>query len=396
MSAAAIIIGCLLILITLQDAFEVVLLPRRVSRRVRFTTLFFRAGWGMWRILAAPLRAEAARERFLSIFGPLAMLTLFVAWAAGLIGGFGLVQWGAHGVGGQGRSSLFSQLYFSGVTFFTLGYGDLAPRTNFGKAAAVVEAGVGFGLIAVVIGYLPVLYQLFSRREAHVLQLDARAGSPPTAAVLLRRHAVDGDLASLDPVLRAWEVWGAELLESHLSYPMLAYYRSQHDDQSWLAALAAVLDACALVLVGVPEGRPLQARMTFATLRQVVVEMARSLQISASNERAGLALAADGYPAMMVIFEEGGVPWRPGADTEETLAAMRATYAPLLHGLADYLMTPLPGLAPTEEAPDHWDRGPRGLIARRLVDDLAEEAERPQQPRRRGRTPAARLRDRLR
>jgi Ion channel len=397
MSATAIIAGCLLILVTLQDAFEVVLLPRRVSRRFRFTSGFFRAGWALWRLLVRGVPEGAARERLLSVFGPLIMLGLFVAWAAGLILGFGLIQWGARGTSGPGAPTLFSDVYFSGVTFFTLGYGDLAPRTDFAKAGAVIEAGVGFGLIAIVIGYLPVLYQLFSRREAHVLQLDARAGTPPTAAVLLRRHAGGGDFEHLDHLLRAWEVWGAELLESHLSYPMLAYYRSQHDDQSWLAALAAVLDACALVLVSAPGRGALQARMTFAILRQVVVEMARSLGISGTRTGAGLALAAEGYGAMVEIFEEGGVPWPCGAETEETLGAIRATYAPLLHGLADYLMIPLPGLAPAEAAADHWDSGPRGIIARRLVEELAEAAttEGPP-PRRRGHTFAARLRNRLR
>ncbi|HTX51135.1 MAG TPA: potassium channel family protein, partial [Caulobacteraceae bacterium] len=185
MAAAAIIVGCLLILTIVQEAFEVILLPRRVSRRYRFTGVFFRTGWSSWKALARALTGGAARERLLSVFGPLIMLGLFGVWAAGLILGFGLVQWGADGIWGPGARSFFSDIYFSGVTFFTLGYGDLAPRTDFAKVAAVAEAGVGFGLIAIGIGYLPVLYQLFSRREAHVLQLDARAGTPPTAAVLL-------------------------------------------------------------------------------------------------------------------------------------------------------------------------------------------------------------------
>ncbi|HSZ53466.1 MAG TPA: potassium channel family protein [Caulobacteraceae bacterium] len=397
MGVAAVIVGCLLVLLALRDAFEVVLLPRRASRGFRFTAVFFRAGWGVWRTLARAVPGGEARERLLSVFGPLIMLGLFALWAAGLILGFGLIQWGADGIWGPGARRLFSHLYFSGVTFFTLGYGDLAPRTDFAKAAAVMEAGVGFGLIALVIGYLPVLYQLFSRREAHVLQLDARAGSPPTAAVLLRRHTVDGELTQLDPVFLTWEIWGAELLESHLSYPMLAYYRSQHDDQSWLAALAAVLDACALVLVSRGGAATLQARMTFAILRQVVVEMARSLRIAGGDARAGMTLAADGYAELIAIFEDGEVPWPKGPEVEETLAAMRATYAPLVHGLAGYLMIPLPGLAPATDAPDHWDRGPRGLIARRLMEELAETTplEAPF-TRPHGRTFAARLRNRLR
>ena len=156
----------------------------------------------------------------------------------------------------------------SGVTFFTVGYGDLVPQTRLGRLISVLEAGTGLGFIALVIGDLPVLYQLFSGREAHVIKLDGRAGSPPTALGLLQRHSGEDGIAQISMLLREWESWGSELLESHLSYPMLAYYRSQHHDQSWLAALTAIMDCCALILVGLEALPPLQARMTFTMARQ--------------------------------------------------------------------------------------------------------------------------------
>ena len=160
------------------------------------------------------------------------------------------------GAAGIPASPVGEQVYMSGVTFFTLGYGDIVPHSSAARSLAVVEAGTGIGFIAVVIGYLPVLYQLFSRREAHVIQLDARAGSPPTATTMLSRHAEGGGLDKLEDLLREWEIWCSDLLESHLSYPMLVYYRSQHDNQSWLAALTAVMDSCALILVGVEDLQP--------------------------------------------------------------------------------------------------------------------------------------------
>ncbi len=395
----ALLAGLLVLAFVMQDAFEVMLLPRRVKRRWRLTGFYFHLTWTLWTRLAVFVPAGARRERFLSIFGALSMTLLVSLWAVSLIVAFGLLQWVAQqGHGHRAVSDIGEQIYMSGVTFFTLGYGDVVPRSSWGRALAVVEAGAGFGLIAVVIGYLPVLYQLFARREAHVIQLDGRAGSPPTATTMLCRHAESGGLDNVDDLLRVWEIWGADLLESHLSYPMLAYYRSQHDDQSWLGALAAIMDTCALILIGVEELKPLQARMTFAMLRGVIVELGRSLQVSPVKSIDPARLSSEDYVKMIRAFEKGGLVWNGGEQAAETLSAVRATYEPLLQSLAEHLLIPLPGwIATQDDGPDHWEGGPRGIIARRLVEGLADGsvASEASVPGRRGRTPASRLRDRL-
>ncbi|WP_428487968.1 potassium channel family protein [Rhodopila sp.] len=373
----AAILAVVILFVVLQDAFEVMLLPRRVDRRVRLTRYYFSAAWTVWRGLARCLSAGALRERFLSVFGALSMVVLFILWAATLVAGFGLLEWALQGDLHGARSSLTEQIYMSGVTFFTLGYGDVVPYSGAARAISVIEAGTGIGLIAVVIGYLPVLYQLFSRREAHVIQLDARAGSPPTATTMLSRHAEAGGLNKLDDLLREWEIWSSELLESHLSYPMLVYYRSQHDNQSWLAAITAILDSCALILVGVEELQPLQARMTFALARQVVVEMTRSFGVSPSRYTGGNRLPHTEYLRMEAIFSNAGLKWNGGGDAEETLTALRATYEPLLDGLGSALLLPLPEWIATEDAADHWQRGHRGLIAGRLIEQLSARPTEP-------------------
>lgn len=221
----AMMLSVVLLGFVLQDAFEVMLLPRRVERRRRLMGIYFRVAWRGWAKLAVRLPPGRRRESWLSHFGALSMLGLFAVWAAGLIVGFGVLEWALQpgDVAAGHGSGLSEQIYMSGVTFFTLGYGDVVPHARLARLVAVLEAGTGIGFIAIVIGYLPVLYQLFSRREAHVIQLDARAGSPPTAVAMLGRHAEAGGLDKLDELLREWEVWGSELLESHLSYPMLAY-----------------------------------------------------------------------------------------------------------------------------------------------------------------------------
>ena len=166
-------------------------------------------------------------------------------------------------------------VYHSGETFFTLGYGDIIPDSGLARALSVVESGLGFGFLGVVIGYLPTIYSSFSRREIEISLLDARAGSPPSAAELLSRFGNCPQQAVLDQIFKDWERWAAEVLESHLSYPALSFFRSQHNNQSWLGALITILDASALVIAGVDGLRNEQAKITFAMARHAVVDLAQ-------------------------------------------------------------------------------------------------------------------------
>jgi hypothetical protein len=368
---AAGVFAILLLAATAQDSFEVMLLPRRVLRRLRFVSLFYRVTWAVWSAVTVRLTGDR-RDRFLGVYGALSMVLLFSLWIAGLMLGYGLLLWAVEvGAGAKPEPTLGEQLYMSGVTFFTLGYGDLVPHSGLARLLTILEAGTGLGFIAVVIGYLPVLYQLFSRREAAVIRLDGRAGSPPTAVGLLQRHGGEDGSGQIATLLREWEAWGSELLESHLSYPMLAYYRSQHDDQSWLAALAVIIDCCALILVGLDRTPPLQARMTFTMARQILVEMTKSLGVAPSRYSGGDRLDHPAFLRLEQSLIDAGFSWET-SEAEELLGALRATYEPLLDGLAAYLLLPLPGWMAKDADRDHWERGPRGTLARRLVDELMQ------------------------
>ena len=233
----------------LWDAYETILLPRRLPGDIRLSRL----------VLSEPLedldhagskdRARNSRELFLSFYAQLSLIVLFGVWAFGLIAGFASLHWalGSHLDAPRGLAGFAADLYMSGTTFFTLGLGDVVPTSDLARFLTVVEAGIGFGFLALVIAYVPVLYQCFSRREARITMLDEWAGSPPTAALILSRAFESGDpSAVLDRLFRDWELAAAEILETHLSYPTLAFFRSQHDNQSWLASLCAVLNASAL------------------------------------------------------------------------------------------------------------------------------------------------------
>ena len=244
MRILAIILGILLIIAILQDSFETIILPRRVTRRFRLSRLFYAATWASWSLLGRKLRAGNRREVYLSYYGPLSLILLLILWAAVLMFAYALLQWGLDlPLNAPEKEVTFgTYLYLSGTTFITLGLGDVIPLAGVGRFLAVAEAGMGFGFLALIIGYVPVIYQAFSRREINISLLDARAGSPPSATEMLRRHYRTQRLEELIQFLGEWERWCAELLESHLSYPVLTYYRSQHERQSWLAALTTILD----------------------------------------------------------------------------------------------------------------------------------------------------------
>src|SRR5437879_13114046 len=269
-------VGALWIAVIMWDAFEAIVLPRRVTRRLRPARMFYRMTGRVWSAVPRRMRPGGRRETFLSFSGPLSLLVLLAAWAASLVTAFAMVQAGiGTRLNVEGNGAFLDHLYLSGETFFTLGLGDVTPVTRVGRALVVIEAGVGFAFLALVIGYLPVLYQSFSRREVNITLLDARAGSPPSAEELLRGEWPDQE--ALTVLLREWERWSAEVLESHLSYPVLSYYRSQHDNQSWLAALTTILDAGTLMIVGIPGPGARQARLTVAMARHAVVDLTQVL-----------------------------------------------------------------------------------------------------------------------
>ncbi len=321
------IAGILSILGILLDAFETIVLPRRVQRSFRLTSWFYRRTWIPYRAIANRIPSRARRENFLSYFGPLSLIFLLILWASGLIFGFALLQ---YGVGEHFRLSgeplTFGVLvYHSGETFFTLGYGDIIPSSGLARALSVVEAGLGFGFLGVVIGYLPTIYSSFSRREIEISLLDARAGSPPSAAELLSRFGNCPQQAVLDQIFKDWERWAAEVLESHLSYPALSFFRSQHNNQSWLGALITILDASALVIAGVDGLRPEQAKITFAMARHAVVDLAQVVN-ARYNPNTPDRLPEQELNRLRQQLAERGVKLRDGAAFEEKLAHLRSQY----------------------------------------------------------------------
>jgi len=364
--------GALLLIVwLLWDAFETILLTRRVPARLRISRFVLSWLWAVWSAVARTITERGRRETFLSFYALLSILGLLIIWAIGLIVAFGALHWadgsqlaGMIGTaGGVGTTGFGADLYMSGTTFFTLGLGDLHPMTPASRLITVVEAGTGFGFLALVIAYVPVLYQSFARREARITMLDEWGGSPPTAAVMLRRCFESRDPNVITPLLKDWEAASAEILESHLSYPILCFFRSQHDNQSWLASLVAILDVSALVIVGVEGIDPFQARLTFAIGRHALVDLSQAFRLKPEPAER-LRLSDVELAELRKWLGTAGIRLREGAEADAKLIELRDLYTPYADQLSRVLLMPLPPPLPPPRLRFNWETTQWGKTAR--------------------------------
>src|SRR5438270_2280997 len=381
-NVVAVIGGVAIIWMWLLHDVETVFLPRLVLLNFKLTAYIYRRKWMPWRRLAGLIRPTSRQQNFLEYFGTLSLIVLLGIWASGLILGFALIQ---YGIGGheqlsQERLTFGRILYHSGETFFTLGYGDILPTSGAARALSVVESGMGFAFLGLVVGYIPVIYSSFSRREIQISMLDARAGSPPAAAELLVRLAGRTEEPGvsqgvLDEVLRDWERWAAELLEAQISYPVLTFFRSQHSNQSWLAALTTMLDVTSLVLTGIEGVQSGQAKLTFAMARHAAVDLAQVVNAKMDplvRER----MPEEEFSGLREALDAAGLKLRSDDYGRTKLAKLRSMYEPYVHAIGRDLILTLPSWRHAEKIRDNWQAGPwdRVIQARGLAG-LATRAQ---------------------
>src|SRR6202140_3879303 len=269
---------------TLNEVFQSVVVPRSTPARYRLTRWVVRPGWRTWRALALRTGSSGERERILGIFAPLVVVVLLVLWLSLLVLGYGLIFYGLRSQLRPVVQDFPTAVYFAGTAVLTIGFGDFVAASGPARGLALLAGGTGLGTIALAISFLFSLYASFQRREILIVTLDARAGAPPSGVNLLETMAKLGMIDDLPRLFGEWEKWGAEVLDSHLPYAVLAYFRSSHDNESWVSALGAVLDATTLgttTVLGVPHG---QAKMMFAMGRHLVEDLARFFRIESDHD----------------------------------------------------------------------------------------------------------------
>lgn len=321
----------------LNEVFQAVVVPRPTVGGFRLTRYIIRGSWRIARWLALRKTTSEQRERMLGTFAPLILIIQLLIWIAGLILGFGLLLYALRMQTNPHLENLPMAMYFAGTSLLTIGYGDIVAHSALARLVSIAAAVAGLGLIALAISFLFSLYASFQRREILVVTLDARAGAPPSGVTLLESVSKLGLRDDLARLFYDWEKWAAEVLDSHMAYPLLAYFRSSHDNESWISALGAVLDAATLVsttVVDIPRG---PSKMMYAMGRHAVEDLARYFRIPRDHmpgveryefDEARQRLAKVGYTLV------------PADESWEAFARLRSEYAGPLNDMAKWWAAP--------------------------------------------------------
>ena len=328
--------GLVVLALVLWDVFQGVVVPRPTPGRLRIARYLVPPTWKLWRAFATRTRTGLARDALLGLYAPGAAILLLLMWLAGVILGYGLLFFAMRSQLTPSPTDLIQSIYFAGASVLTIGYGDIVPTGGLARLAVLGSAASGLGLVALVVTFLFSLFASYQRREIKVVTLSAIAKSPPSSIVLLETHARLGLVDELPALFRDWEEWTAEVLDSHVSYPLLGYFRSSHDNVSWISSLGAVLDAAALVLTtirNVPRGH---AKITVRVGAHLVEDISNNLRLAGDGSGVDEAQFDEVYQRLA----RAGYELEPEGEAWRAFARARASYAGRLQALADYWATP--------------------------------------------------------
>lgn len=343
LNLASIVIGAVLVAWIMWDVYQTVVIPRATPTRIRLARYVTRELWliGRWR--ASRATTTERRERLLGNFAPFTVVVLLGAWVTVLIIGFGFILYGLHPEI-QNERDFGVALYQSGISLLTIGYGDVLAQGPLSRLTEIAAAATGVAVLGLGVTYLFSLYGAFQRREELVTTLDARAGAPPSGIQMLETYAEMDLWEDLRRSLSDWEEWSARVLDTHVAYPILIFFRSSHDGESWLGAIGAVLDAAVLLATTVesgPRGQPVprgQAIMTIKGGTHLVEDVTQFFGFANTDQpmvtraefnAARYRLARAGF----AIRSDGDASWSAFSD-------LRSGYASRLNAMAQYLMIP--------------------------------------------------------
>jgi hypothetical protein len=351
------IAGAAIIALILYDVFSAVIVPRQVAPAWRLSATIIRNSWGRWRAVGLLIHDDDQREDMLARFAPTALVALLVNWLVFLLIGYGLVFYALRNHLHPHITTYGDALYFAGTSLLTIGYGDIVPTSIIGRSAAIFAGATGLALFALIVSFIFSIFGSFQRREVFVVTMGSRMGAPPSGVTMLEtaaKYHLDADLAQS---FREAEAWAAAVLESHLAYPILGFFRSSHDDESWIGTLGALLDASTMIMTLTDS--PLMGR---AKLFNVIgVHLTRDLSRYFGVSRTeGAGIERHEFDAACAQLSRAGVEVKCDDAAWQKFSELRSQYAGPLNDMAHFWLIP----------PTRWI-GDRSSIGRRAMHAAA-------------------------
>lgn len=339
MNIVAVLVGVLLVVSVLADLINTLVAPNTSTSRWWLTGILYRSSWKVVSFVGKRLANGLLRERIYSLFAPISVLVMLVAWVAQQVIGFGLIWWGLRG-GIEGVNGLLDSFYFSGVVYFTIGFGEVVPLGQVPRLGALVEAFSGLLTVALVIGYLPALYSAYSEREQKLLTLDDGSENRITPTNLVIAHSPDGNIRDLDGFFEGWEAWMAQVLETHTTFPMLRLFRSQHEGQSWITALGLVADSALHVEV-TEDGQGRSAYWALRRAARLMQMLAEGADLSKYRERLDASYKSrDAFDELYLNMASHGFEMISREEAWAHIQTLRRTYDAQLEWLIDTFEAP--------------------------------------------------------
>jgi hypothetical protein len=330
--------GVAVVLIIAADVFMSVVVPRPVTG-LRPSAFISRRGWRAFFSIGVRMHSEQRRETLYGVYAPLLLITLLIFWVVALIFGFGLIFYALRGDLKPVPQTLWGAIYYAGTSLTTLGYGDIVAERGLARATSLAAAALGLGTFAIVTAFLFSIFAAFQRREAFIVNMRERTGAPPSGVDFLVRHVELEMLDDLTATFGRAEAWLADIMETHLAYPVLAYFRSTHDYQSWVGTIGAFLDASTLVITTVEVGHVGAARMLNRLGRHLVGDYTYYYGFDPNTDGAPGIERAE-FDQVYTRLAEKGLRMRECEAAWKEFAAVRGSYALALNAMASWWRIP--------------------------------------------------------
>jgi hypothetical protein len=359
-SAISLALGGVLVALVYWDLFQTIVLPRPSPGWFRIGRYMVRPTWRAVRAVGRR-RGGQSGDNLMGSFAPASTVVLLFVWLATLMLGYGLVFFAMRDQLRPVPADLGTTTYFAATSILTLGFGDFVAAGTEARAVAILASASGLGAVALVVTYVFSLYASYQRREVQVVRLQAAAGAPPSAVALLENYRRLDLVDRLPALFEEWERWAAEVLDTHVAYPLLGYFRSSHDNLTWIGALGSVLDAACLVLTtleDVPRGQAELFRLVGAHLVEDISNLGyRAAGVRRPGPGPGTTGAentdpdAETFAAAWDRLAEAGYKLTPRNQAWLAFQAVRTTYAARLDGMASYWAVRSTSLLGTDEEP---------------------------------------------